>query len=68
MNINRPDVIVLNETWLKKSVYDHEIRMDKNFNIFKMTGPWPHIPLTLTTQINIKKIGGVVLIAIKSDI
>ena len=37
ININRPDVIMLNETWLKKSVNDHEIILikDKNFIIFR---------------------------------
>ena len=34
-NINRPDVIVLNETWLLKSVNDHDIIKDKNFSIFR---------------------------------
>ena len=35
ININRPDVIMLNETWLKKSVNDLEIIKDKNFSIFR---------------------------------
>ena len=35
ININRPDVIMLNETWLKKSVNDHEIIKDKKFSIFR---------------------------------
>ena len=35
ININRPDVIMLNETWLKKSVNDNEIIKDKNFSIFR---------------------------------
>ena len=35
ININRPDVIMLNETWLKKSVNDHKIMKDKNFSIFR---------------------------------
>ena len=35
ININRPDVIMLNETWLKKSVSDHEIIKDKNWYFYK---------------------------------
>ena len=35
INIYRPDVIMLNETWLKKSVNDHVIIKDKNFSIFR---------------------------------
>ena len=34
ININRPDVIMLDETWLEKSVNDHEIIKDKKFSIF----------------------------------
>ena len=35
ININRPDVIMLNETWLKKSVNDHEIIKDQKFSIIR---------------------------------
>ena len=54
ININRPDVIMLNETWLNKSVNDHEIIKDKKFSIFR--NDRPHIPLTQTTQRNLKNL------------
>ena len=31
----KPDIIMLNETWLKKCVDDHEVIKDKNFTIYR---------------------------------
>ena len=41
---NKPDVVILNETWLKKSILDPEILPD-NYKIFRLdrsqkTHPW----------------------------
>ena len=65
ININRPDVIMLNETWLKKSVNDHEIIKDKNFSIFRNDRTQASHP---SDPNKFKKFGGGVLIAIMSDI
>ena len=68
ININRPDVIMLNETWLKKSVNDHEIIKDKNFSIFRNDRTQASHPSDPNNPNKFKKFGGGVLIAIRSDI
>ena len=68
ININRPDVIMLNETWLKKSVNDHEIIKDKNFSIFRNDRTQASHPSDSNNPNKLKKFGGGVLIAIRSDI
>ena len=71
ININRPDVIMLNETWLKKSVNDHEFEIikDKNFSIFRNDRTQASHPSDPPNNPNkFKKFGGGVLIAIRSDI
>ena len=35
IHINRPDVVILNETWLKKSISDHEVIEDPVYKIFR---------------------------------
>ena len=60
---NRPDVIMLNETWLKKCV----IR-DKNFNIYRNDRTQASHPSDPNNPNKFKKFGGGVLIAIRSDI
>ena len=67
ININRPDVIMLNETWLKKSVNDHEIIKDTNFSIFRNDRTHASHPSDPNNPKKFKKIGGGVLIAIRSD-
>ena len=68
VNINRPDVIMLNETWLKKSVNDHEIIKDKKFSIFRNDRTQASHPSDPNNPKKFKKFGGGVLIAIRSDI
>ena len=68
VNINRPDVIMLNETWLKKSVNDHEIIKDKKFSIFRNDRTQATHPSDPNNPKKFKKFGGGVLIAIRSDI
>ena len=65
---NRPDVIMLNETWLKKCVDDHEIIRDKNFNIYRNDRTQASHPSDRNNPNKFKKFGGGVLIAIRSDI
>ena len=67
INIYRPDVIMLNETWLKKSVNDHEIIKDKNFSIFRNDRTQASHPSDPNNPKKFKKIEGGVLIAIMSD-
>ena len=68
ININRPDVIMLNEIWLKKSVNDHEIIKDTNFSIFRNDRTQASHPSDPNNPKKFKKFGGGVLIAIRSDI
>ena len=65
---NRPDVIMLNETWLKKCVDDHEIIRDKNFNIYRNNRTQASHLSDPNNPNKFKKFGGGVLIAIRSDI
>ena len=64
---NKPDVVILNETWLKKSILDPEILPD-NYKIFRLdrsqkTHPWdPMQPKKF------QKNGGGVLIGHRNDL
>ena len=66
ININRPHVIILNETWLKKSVY--EIIKNKNFSIFRNDRTQFSHPSYQNNPKKFKIFGGGVLIEIRSDI
>ena len=59
---------MLNETWLKKCVDDHEIIRDKNFNIYRNDRTQASHPSDPNNPNKFKKFGGGVLIAIRSDI
>ena len=65
---NRPYVIMLNETWLKKCVDDHEIIRDKNFNIYRNDRTQASHPSDPNNPNKFRRFGGGVLIAIRSDI
>ena len=64
---NKPDIVILNETWLKKSILDSEI-LPSGYKIFRMdrslkTHPWdPERPKKF------RKNGGGVLIAHRFDL
>ena len=59
---------MLNETWLKNCVDDHEIIRDKNFNIYRNDRTQASHPSDPNNPNKFKKFGGGVLIAIRSDI
>ena len=59
---------MLNETWLRKSVNDHEIIKDKNFSIFRNDRTQASHPSDPNNPKKFKKFGGGVLIAIRSDV
>ena len=65
---HKPDLVVLNETWLKKSILDNEILPTDHYNIFRLDrSPRSHPPDS--TNVNkFRKNGGGVLIAVKSDL
>ena len=35
MNTNNPALVILTETWLKKSIGDHEVIENTNYNVFR---------------------------------
>ena len=65
VSVNKPDVIILNETWLKSSIHDSEILDLEAYKVFRLDRsqkthlPDPHDPKKF------RKYGGGVLIAIK---
>ena len=68
VSVNKPDVIILNETWLKSSILDSEIFDLEAYKVFRLDRsqkthpPDPHDPKKF------RKYGGGVLIAIKAQL
>ena len=69
INQSTPDVLLLNETWLKKSIKDEEI-IDRNLNykIFRSDRSQVTHPSDPSNPKKFRKNGGGVLIAVKMDI
>ena len=64
----RPDVIVLNETWLKSSIRDSEILSSSHYKVFrKDRSRWSHPPDPSNPN-KFRKHGGGVLIAIRANL
>jgi len=64
----KPDIILLNETWLKKSIGDHEIIEDKVYKIFRKDRTVLSHPPDKNNPKKFRKNGGGVLIAVRDDI
>ena len=68
VSVNKPDVIIFNETWLKSSILDSEIFGLEAYKVFRLDRsqkthpPDPHDPKKF------RKYGGGVLIAIKTQL
>jgi endonuclease/exonuclease/phosphatase family metal-dependent hydrolase len=65
---NKPDIVLLNETWLKKSIKDHEIIEDKVYKIFRTDRSILSHPPDRANSKKFRKNGGGVLIAVRDDI
>ena len=65
---NKPDLIILNETWLKKSVKNNEVIENSVYQVFRKDRSILSHPLDPNNPRKFKKNGGGVLIAIRSDI
>ena len=66
--LNKPGIIVLNETWLRSSIADNEIFPDSNYKIFRNDrSQWSH-PRDPENPNRFRKYGGGVLIAVRSDL
>ncbi len=64
----KPDVIMLNETWLKKSIKDHEVIENPNYNVYRNDRSQLTHPADPSNPSKFKKFGGGVLVAIRSDL
>ena len=64
----KPDIIILNETWLGKSILDAEIFPNNSYKVFRKDRSSLSHPPDPNKPNKYKKSGGGVLIAIKSDL
>ena len=65
---SKPDIIVLNETWLKKSVTNNEILPDSQYEVFRNDRTRKTHPQDVNNPKKFREHGGGVLIAVKSDL
>ena len=63
-----PDVVLLNETWLNKSIKDYEVIQHKNYTVFRSDRSQLTHPSDPSCPKKFRKFGGGVLIAVKSDL
>ena len=63
----QPDIVLLNETWLKKSIKDHEVIHSKNYTVFRSDRSQTTHPSDPSNPNKFRKYGGGVLIAVRSD-
>ena len=68
VHINKPDIVILNETWLKRSIRDHEVIEDTTYKIFRKDRTILSHPNDPNNPDKFRKNGGGVLIAIRSDL
>ena len=68
LNINKPDIVVLNETWLKKSILDNEVLPSSQYKVFRLDrSPKSHPPDPSNPK-KFRKFGGGVLIGVRIDL
>ena len=63
----KPDIIILNETWLKSSICDNEILPD-NYKVFRRDRSSKSHPLDANRPKKFRKFGGGVMIAHRRDL
>ena len=64
----KPDLLILNETWLKKSIKDHEVIHNSNYDVYRNDRSQVTHPADTSNPNKFRKFGGGVLIAIRSNI
>ena len=64
---DKPDILILNETWLKKSILDNEI-LPSNYKIFRLDRTIASHPWDPNQPKKYRKNGGGVLIAHRNDL
>ena len=65
---NSPDIVILNETWLKSTIHDEEILSSNSYKIFRRDRTIFTHPPDLDNPLKFRKNGGGVLIAISSSL
>ena len=68
INVEKPALVMLTETWLKKSIKDNEVIENSDYNIFRSDRSQTTHPCDPINPKKYRKYGGGVLIAIRSDI
>ena len=68
LNINKPDIVVLNETWLKKSILDNEILPSNQYKVFRVDRSHKTHPPDPLDHKKFREHGGGVLIGIRADL
>lgn len=68
INTEKPDVVILNETWLKKSIKDNEIIDNQTYKVFRKDRSKLSHPTDTNNPHKYKTNGGGILIAIRSDL
>ena len=68
IHANSPDIVMLTETWLKRSIKDKEVIENGNYNIYRNDRSLLTHPPDPNNPKKFRKNGGGVLIAIRNDI
>ena len=68
INLNKPDIIILNETWLKSSILDTEIVSAEVCNVFRLDRSKATHPPDPSNPKKFRQYGGGVLIAIRTHL
>ena len=66
--MHKPDIILLNETWLKKSISSCEIIEHTNYEVYRNDRSQVTHPMDPNNPNKFRKFGGGVLIAVRSDL
>ena len=64
----KPDIVLLNETWLSKNISDNEIFPNQTYKVFRLDRSLKTHPMDPDDPDKYRKNGGGILIAIKSDL
>ena len=68
LNVKSPDILILNETWLNKSIKDSEIIRHRNYDVYRNDRSQVTHPADPNNPKKFRKFGGGVLIAVRSNI
>ena len=66
--LHKPDIFLLNETWLKKSINSCEIIDQTNYDVYRNDRSQATHPTDPNNPSKFRKFGGGVLIAVRSDL